>query len=69
MATCYPADRGDGGPFDDGVSECFADVNKGFMYKMMVNNCYFLDIPPGYYTQNGKQMLFLYIPPGYCPKV
>ena len=23
MATCYPADRGDGGPFDDGVSECF----------------------------------------------
>ena len=41
MATCYPADRGDGGPFDDGVSECFADVNKGFMYKMMVNNCYF----------------------------
>ena len=23
VATCYPADRGDGGPFDDGVSECF----------------------------------------------
>ena len=23
FATCYPAGRGDGGPFDEGVSKCF----------------------------------------------